>query len=43
MLTPHLGAHAREIRDERGRKVLANLKAHFAEEPVPYPFPLREA
>ncbi len=36
LLTPHLGSHTREIREERGRKVLANLRAHFAGEAVPY-------
>ncbi|MGZ8156878.1 MAG: 2-hydroxyacid dehydrogenase [Burkholderiales bacterium] len=36
-LTPHIGSATREIRDERGVKVLANLRAHFAGEPVPYP------
>lgn len=34
VLTPHLGTSTREIRDERGRKVLANLRAFFAGEPV---------
>jgi lactate dehydrogenase-like 2-hydroxyacid dehydrogenase len=36
VLTPHLGSHTREIREERGRKVLANLRAHFSGEAVPY-------
>ena len=34
VLTPHVGTSTREIRDERGRKVLANLRAFFAGEPV---------
>jgi hypothetical protein len=27
------------VRVERGRKVLENLQAHFAGQPVPYPIP----
>ncbi|OGA48124.1 MAG: hypothetical protein A3G24_00820 [Betaproteobacteria bacterium RIFCSPLOWO2_12_FULL_62_13] len=34
VLTPHMGSATREIREERGRKVLANLRAHFAGKPV---------
>ncbi len=34
VLTPHLGSTTREIREERGRKLLANLRAHFAGKPV---------
>jgi lactate dehydrogenase-like 2-hydroxyacid dehydrogenase len=34
VLVPHIGSHTLEIREERGRKVLANLRAHFAGEPV---------
>jgi hydroxypyruvate reductase len=34
VLQPHMGSSTREIREERGRKVLANLRAHFAGEPV---------
>lgn len=37
VLSPHLGSNTREIREERGRKVLANLRAHFAGQPVPTP------
>ena len=37
VLTPHIGTSTREIREERGRKVLANLRAHFAGQSVPYP------
>jgi len=36
-LTPHHGSNTREIREERGRKVLANLEAYFAGKPVLYP------
>jgi lactate dehydrogenase-like 2-hydroxyacid dehydrogenase len=31
---PHMGSSTREVREERGRKLLANLRAHFAGEPV---------
>ncbi len=34
VLSPHLGSNTREIREERGRKLLANLRAHFAGRPV---------
>ena len=34
VLTPHIGSTTREIREERGRKLLANLRAHFAGRPV---------
>lgn len=34
VLLPHMGSSTFEIREERGRKVLANLRAHFAGEPV---------
>lgn len=34
VLLPHMGSSTREIREERGRKLLANLRAHFAGEPV---------
>lgn len=37
VLVPHMGSTTREIRDERGAKVLANLRAHFAGRPVPHP------
>ena len=37
VLSPHLGSATFEIREERGRKLLANLRAHFAGEPVPTP------
>jgi lactate dehydrogenase-like 2-hydroxyacid dehydrogenase len=38
VLTPHVGSNTREVRDERGAKLLANLRAHFAGEAVPHPF-----
>lgn len=34
VLTPHLGSTTREIREERGRKLLANVRAYFAGKPV---------
>lgn len=37
VLLPHVGSTTREIREERGRKLMANLRAHFAGRPVPNP------
>lgn len=37
VLSPHLGSATIEIREERGRKLLANLRAHFSGQPVPTP------
>jgi hydroxypyruvate reductase len=37
VMVPHIGSSTREIREERGRKLLANLRAHFAGKPVPTP------
>jgi len=34
VLVPHIGSSTQEIREERGRKLLANLRAHFAGKPV---------
>ena len=34
VLTPHIGSNILEIREERGAKVLANLRAHFSGQPV---------
>jgi lactate dehydrogenase-like 2-hydroxyacid dehydrogenase len=34
VLAPHIGSTTREIREERGAKLLANLRAHFAGQPV---------
>ena len=39
VLVPHIGTNTQEVRVERGRMVLANLHAHFAGQPVPYPIP----
>jgi hydroxypyruvate reductase len=39
VLVPHIGSSTLEVRVERGRKVLENLQAHFAGQPVPYPIP----
>ena len=36
VLTPHMGTATSDVREERGRKVLANLRAYFAGETVPY-------
>jgi hydroxypyruvate reductase len=43
VLTPHVGSTTRELREERSRKLLANLEAHFAGRPVPYPVDEAEA
>jgi hydroxypyruvate reductase len=42
VLLPHVGSTTREIRDERGRKLLANLAAHFAGKRVPFPVDMRD-
>jgi len=34
VLAPHIGTSTREIREERSRKLLASLRAHFAGEPL---------
>lgn len=39
VLVPHIGTNTQEVRVERGRKVLANLQAHFSGQAVPYPIP----
>lgn len=36
VLLPHTGSTTREIREERGRKLMANLRAHFAGQSLPY-------
>lgn len=36
VLLPHIGSTTREIREERGSKLMANLSAHFAGAPLPY-------
>jgi lactate dehydrogenase-like 2-hydroxyacid dehydrogenase len=40
VLVPHIGSSTVEIREERGAKLLANLAAHFAGEPVLNPVTL---
>lgn len=37
VLAPHIGSTTLEIREARGAKLLANLRAHFAGMPVPAP------
>jgi lactate dehydrogenase-like 2-hydroxyacid dehydrogenase len=37
VLSPHMGSATMEIREERGRKLLANLRAYFSGQPVPTP------
>lgn len=37
VLVPHIGSSTREVRDTRGEKLLANLRAHFSGKPVPNP------
>ncbi|MEK7230526.1 MAG: 2-hydroxyacid dehydrogenase [Pseudomonadota bacterium] len=39
VLVPHIGSSTQEVREERGRKLLANLRAHFAGKPVLNPLP----
>jgi lactate dehydrogenase-like 2-hydroxyacid dehydrogenase len=34
VLTPHIGSTTREVREYRGAKLLANLRAHFSGRPV---------
>ena len=36
ILLPHIGSTTIEIREERGRKLMANLRAHFAGQPLPH-------
>jgi len=38
VLVPHIGSGTMEIREERHRNVVANLRAHFAGQPVLTPF-----
>ena len=40
VLVPHIGSATREVREARGEKLLANLRAHFAGKPVPNPLPV---
>lgn len=37
VLVPHMGSSTVEIREERGEKLLANLRAHFSGQAVPDP------
>jgi lactate dehydrogenase-like 2-hydroxyacid dehydrogenase len=37
VLAPHMGTSTREIRDERSRKLLSDLRAFFAGRPLSYP------
>jgi hydroxypyruvate reductase len=37
VLAPHIGSTTREVREGRSAKLLANLRAHFAGEPLPTP------
>ena len=39
ILTSHIGTSTREIREERGALLVANLQAHFAGQPVHTPVP----
>jgi lactate dehydrogenase-like 2-hydroxyacid dehydrogenase len=39
VLLPHIGSTTIEIREERGRKLMANLRAHFSGAPVPNSVP----
>jgi len=39
VLLPHMGSSTREVREGRRTKLMANLRAHFAGEPVPNPLP----
>jgi len=36
VLTPHIGSSTKEVRESRGEKLLANLRAHFSGRPVPH-------
>jgi D-3-phosphoglycerate dehydrogenase len=36
VLLPHVGSTTIEVREERARKLMANLHAHFSGHPVPY-------
>jgi lactate dehydrogenase-like 2-hydroxyacid dehydrogenase len=43
VLLPHIGSSTREVREARGEKLLANLRAHFAGQPVPDRVPMDRA
>jgi hydroxypyruvate reductase len=36
VLAPHMGTSTREVREERSRKLLLDIRAHFAGEPLTY-------
>jgi len=40
VLVPHIGSSTREVRKERGEKLLANLRAHFSGKPALHPLPV---
>ena len=40
VLVPHIGSSTREVREARGEKLLANLRAHFSGKPVLNPLPV---
>jgi lactate dehydrogenase-like 2-hydroxyacid dehydrogenase len=40
VLTPHIGSATLEVREARGEKLLANLRAYFSGKPVPNPLPI---
>ncbi|MDH3288908.1 MAG: 2-hydroxyacid dehydrogenase [Betaproteobacteria bacterium] len=43
VLVPHIGSSTREVREARGEKLLANLRAHFAGRPAPNPVAMDRA
>jgi lactate dehydrogenase-like 2-hydroxyacid dehydrogenase len=43
VLTPHIGSATLEVREARGEKLMANLRAHFSGKPVPNPLPIDHA
>jgi len=40
VLVPHIGSSTVEVREARGEKLLANLRTHFAGQPVPNALPI---
>ncbi len=40
VLVPHIGSSTREVREARGEKLLANLRAHFSGKPALNPLPV---
>lgn len=43
VLVPHIGSSTLEVREARGKKLLANLRAHFAGKPAPNPITMDRA